>query len=412
MFLSRLFNQKIHTGVRRISLATGIRWMGWGLTDALFFVFIFSFAGSYAETGLISSVYSIVFLIVTPLIGVVTNHMRAKTIILTGVLMYPFIGLSYYLAGLWGMVTFVILARLLNGIAYALDSVGRVTYVRRHTPKEHIGSALGYMKSVANFFWVSAMLLSIVLVKYFEIHELFLFVIPTSIIAFFIMWSIPQDELDNSENKWLKYVSPKVYISSIQEFIMWKKGMKIMMFFNFIAFGSYSVVRTFVPIFIFISGDDLTRVIIFMMVFSLPAVFGISLGWLADRSNKIHLAISLLVMGLSIFIFSYTTIFVVQLIMLFLFSLIVEYLVYFVDSFMTKAGDDRHYGSITSIVSEVGELASIAGPILMGFVLDAYGEGTTFAVMGLGIMLSVAIAFILPNERIKIPLHSKVHGSR
>lgn len=410
MILSSIFNKNIQTGVKRISYATGIRWMGWGLTDALFFVFIYSFAGSYAETGLISSIYSIVFLIVTPLIGVITNHMRAKSIILSGLILYPFVGLAYFVAGLWGMVSFVILARFLNGIAYALDSVGRVTYVRRHTPRGHVGAALGYMKSIANFLWVSAIIASVVLVKYFEVYELFLFVIPTSIIAFFIILSIPQDECDNTENTWKKYISPKVYLSSIQEFVLWKRGMKLMMFFNFITVGAYTVIKIFVPVFLFVSGDDLTQVIIFMLVFSIPSIFGVSLGALADRSGKFSLILALLLLGLSIFSFAFIDIFVVQLLLIFLFSLIVEYLVYYVDAFMTKLGDIRHYGSITSIVSEVGEFASIIVPVLVGFAIDVYGVSTTFAVMGLCIMLSVAVAFMLPSEKVRALSDVRLHN--
>ena len=54
----------IPKGDKLVILATSIRWFGWGLFEALLPIFLFQFANTYAETGLLSSIYNILFFFV------------------------------------------------------------------------------------------------------------------------------------------------------------------------------------------------------------------------------------------------------------------------------------------------------------------------------------------------------------
>ena len=80
-------------------------------------------------------------------------QISSKTLLIIGLLIYPFIGISYYLAGATGLILFVIFARGINGLSYCLDTIGNNTYIRRMTPKGVVASSFGYMASTANFFW-------------------------------------------------------------------------------------------------------------------------------------------------------------------------------------------------------------------------------------------------------------------
>ena len=150
----------IPAGVRLITFATTIRWIGWGFFEALLPIFIFSFADSYAETGLFSSVFDVMFLISLPAIGALADKVAAKTLIIIGLAMYPFIGIGYFLAGATGIAAFIVLTKALNGTAYALDSVGRSAYFMRHVPKDKIATPFWYFSSKFPFetampFWQS-----------------------------------------------------------------------------------------------------------------------------------------------------------------------------------------------------------------------------------------------------------------
>ncbi|PIN74537.1 hypothetical protein COV18_06565 [Candidatus Woesearchaeota archaeon CG10_big_fil_rev_8_21_14_0_10_37_12] len=121
--------------IRLLSWATAIRWIGWGVFEAFIPVFLFAFANSYAETGLLSSIYNVVFLFMLPFVGLLADRVAAKSIILIGLIIYPFIGLSYFLAGATGIVLFVVIARALNGVSYAFYGIGSATYIMCHSPK-------------------------------------------------------------------------------------------------------------------------------------------------------------------------------------------------------------------------------------------------------------------------------------
>src|SRR3989344_2171452 len=90
-------------GIKLITLATTIRWIGWGFVEGFLPVFLFSFADSYAETGAFQSIYELVFVLAVPFVGMIADKISSKTILVIGLLIYPFIGFSYYWAGVTGM---------------------------------------------------------------------------------------------------------------------------------------------------------------------------------------------------------------------------------------------------------------------------------------------------------------------
>ena len=104
--------------------------------------------------------------------------------------MYPLVGFGYFYAGFTGLAIFLIIARLLNGLGYAFDSVGRSTYFRRHSPQEIIGTVFGYFDSITSLFWVLCVLASIIL----AINVLFLAIVPTTIITLLMFLGLKKDE--------------------------------------------------------------------------------------------------------------------------------------------------------------------------------------------------------------------------
>src|ERR1700723_548483 len=126
---------EIPYGVRVITIATAVRWFGWGLAESLIPVFIFSFAHTYATTGLIGSAYDFAFIIALPIVGVAADELPATSLVALSLAIYPLVGLAYLMAGVFGLVAFVVIARIVNGVTYALDCVGRETYIRRHVER-------------------------------------------------------------------------------------------------------------------------------------------------------------------------------------------------------------------------------------------------------------------------------------
>lgn len=192
----------IPDGVRIISYATAIRWVGWGFVEALIPVFMYSFSKNYLTTALIYSSYWLFFLLALPFVGVFADKISCRWLIIGALILYPFVGLGYFLAGALGIVAFIVIARMINGVAWAMDSVGRDTYFRRYADHRYISGVFGYFSSIANFWWIIALLSSLVLLKFVDLHWLFLGITFTAIIASGLVFSkLKPDRQKNSFSK-------------------------------------------------------------------------------------------------------------------------------------------------------------------------------------------------------------------
>ncbi|HEY0010893.1 MAG TPA: MFS transporter [Candidatus Paceibacterota bacterium] len=385
-----LFGSHLNVGVRIVTWATAVRWIGWGFVEALIPIFMFSFTDSYAETGLLRSIYSVVFLLAVPFIGMLANRIRARSLILSGAFLYPFIAISYFLAGLWGAVGFIVIARVLNGLSYALDSVGRSTYLRRMSEKEHTGSSFGYMESITNFGWVLAVLASVALVGYFEVHELFLFLVPASVLAIIILFRAPKDSIEAVQGLWHTYLSPRTYANFFQEVLLWNQDLKRLAALLFILTIASASIEYFMPIELFVDGTDIPSIILFVLIFTLPSVFGGAFGWLADRAPRRAITLAFITLGWLLIILGYVSAYWTTLFLVFVIGGLLVFLGVYIDAEMTRRGDTRKYGTLAGGTLEVGEMASLIGPIIIGILIDRYDLGVAFSVLGfIIIMLSV-----------------------
>ncbi|MBX2866546.1 MFS transporter [Candidatus Kaiserbacteria bacterium] len=378
----------VSTGVQGVTIATAIRWFGWAFVDPLIPVFLFMFSESFLQTGLLASIYSVVFLISVPIVSFISDHIRAKYVILAGLAIYPLIALSYYFAGVYGMAAFIAIARALNGISYALDATGRATYVRRHTDKQQVGTAFGFFQIFTEGWRTLAMLLSIVVIKYVEIHELFLFIIPTTLIAMFIVSRIEDSPCDYQHKAdWASCIHGSTYMRFIQEVMIWKNALKKLALVSFVFNALTAAIALFVPIFLYADGVSLERIIIFSIIANIPFLFGYHAGKIADTYGTRLLSplsfVLALLMGALAFVHTYEW----YLVVVFIFNMCISLGLIIIDAEMTRCGDDRKYGALSGAILEVAELASVISPIAVGFSITMIGQGNTL--LGLGVVMVI-----------------------
>jgi len=379
----------ISTGVKGITLATAIRWFGWAFVDPLFPVFLFMFSESFVQTGLLASVYSIVFLVSVPLVSFIADHIRAKYVILAGLAIYPFIALAYYFAGVYGVAAFVAIGRALNGISYALDATGRATYVRRHTKREAVGSAFGFFQIYTQVWRIVAMLLAIIAIKYLEIHELFLLVIPTTLVAMFIVWRVEDSECDYQHKPdWVACIHSSTYMRFIQEVMIWKNSLKRLAFTSFMFNALGAAIILFVPIFLYADGTSLDKIIIFSVISSIPLLFGYHSGKVADTYGMKLLAPTALAMAFLVGSLAFVSVYEYYLLIVFLFNTLLSLGLIIIDAEMTRCGDNRKYGSLSGAILEVAELASVISPVVVGIAITYLGQSNTL--LGLAGLMTIA----------------------
>ena len=379
-----------------LTLVTSIRWIGWGFAESLVPVFLYSFGHSFADAGLLRSSYDIAFIIALPLVGVFADRMRATTLVLIGLFLYLFCGTAYFLAGLTGFAVFVVIARAINGVAFALDAVGRNTCIRRHTPTSRLATVFGYFDTVANFWWMVAACMGFILIGYFSIPNLLFMIVPTSLIAIIILIKFRKKKTERVGGPQREVVP---LLSIFNELKFWDIKLKSLLIFNFFISFTGAIVGFFLPIQAYIHGDGYDSVILMGIVLTLPMIFSWQLGKLFDGKGAQIFIKSLFLFAALMFSLAFFQIYIWQLIVLFLVSLIVELLSLGTNEMMTIYAKPEHFGRVDGIMRSVADIGSMIGPLIVGLIMDAYGVSVAYSVLGTIILILAVTCYFTIKQR-------------
>lgn len=380
---------RLPPGVRLISWATGIRFIGWGFAESFIPVFLLSFAHNYTDTGLLRSIFDIVFLLSLPIISHYANRMSSRKIILTGLFMYPFIAIAYYLAGAYGAVVFVLLARIINGVAFALDSVGRKTYLRR-VSHDNVGEIFGYYDAVSSFWWLAAGVVGLFLIKFIPIHVLLLAIIPTVLIAIVIMSRLPNERVPKLPAS--KGVIRQV-IADYREMITFVRGWGIEQKYLASLYALmgiiFVVVSFFVPLVSFVNTQSYTTLFL-MTAFSIaPFLFGVPLGILADKARESTVrTVTLITITLLATLPFITSLYVIYTV-IFLVSVCVYFVMLTLERLSTEHEKRLNMGSLSGAFLSIYQLTQILAPICIGFFIDSVS--LPFAIVTVSIIGFIAV---------------------
>lgn len=385
-------------GISLITWGTGVRWFGWGLFEAFLPIFIFRFSGSYTESGFVRSAFNAAFLLALPLAGVVANVIPAKKVVLGGLAIYPLIGVAYYVSGVTGAVFFVVIARLLNGFSYAFDVVGRLTYFRQHVIGSRLGMAIGSLETIANLLWIIAALIGLLLLRIMPLHVMFLAIIPTTLLTMLMVAWVPNHEKVPSTIVWRSLVSWRTYTSFIQEVMLWRHELKHLALLSFFWSFMYSVIDFFLPVQLYEAGASPERIVFYTIIYTAPVLVAFALGWLADKVGKRLLRPVFLLIAVCFLALAAVQQFAAVLLIAFLISILGIFLDITIDVEMTRRGDPRRYGTVSSAVLEVGTMGAIIGPVIIGYTIDALGMQWT--VIGLACIAAVISLTLNHHQKI------------
>ncbi len=411
----KLFDTPIPRGVRILTYATAIRWIGWGFAESLLPVFIFSFGNTYAEAGLLRSVYDIVFILALPVVGMAADRFRATSLILIGLALYPLVGISYFFAGITGVALFIVFARGLNGLTYAFDAVGRETYFRRHDSPKTLATIFGYFDSISNFWWVAAALAGMILIKYFSIPVLLLMIAPTSVIAFLLVWSFRKNE-ESIEKPGVQGKLRRAYREAWYEIGKWNWQLKGVAMFNFFIAFSSAVVAFFLPIEVYNDGAGYGKTILVGVMFALPYLLGWILGkWFDVKGLKTFFY------GLAGFTFLFASLAVVdaywwKVVAAFCIGIVIELLSVGNNELITVYSQPEHFGRVSGVMRSIYDMGSLIGPLIIGILIDSQGTRMSFFLLAclMGILSLVFYSMRgkmgLLEQETSIPgLHKKLH---
>lgn len=405
--IHKLFGaDEIPYGVKVMMRITAIRWIGWGIVTPLLPVFIYSFSRNYMEAGLIKSAYDVAFILVLPLVGMATDRFLSGSIIALGMALYAFVGFSYFLAGATGLVLFVILGRFLNGFSFALDSIGRQTYIWRYVSRKQIASNMGFVDTFSNLWWILAAISSLWLIKYFTIDQLALAIIPTTLISMVIALRFRKHERKEKKSFDMAAVKKKV-VSKINYVKDWGWELKTLATFRFFISAAKSVIMFFVPIAVYSESGSLSQSIIIGIVFNLPYLFSWNLGKLFDKKGAKSFMVGLIVLALSIAAFGLRDSFYWQLATAFIVGVSVELLYLGANELVTLHAHPEHFGRVGGVMASIADMGALAGPIAIGALIDLNGIQSSFIWLASFIVALSLIFYFIRHSIFHKPFEEK-----
>jgi MFS family permease len=396
-----------HKGVSLIAWATGIRWIGWAFVEPIIPLFFYSFTESYAYAGVLHSAYYIVFLLSLPIVGELADRMQAKTVILIGLLAYPFIGLSYFLAGFFGIALFVVIARALNGFGYAFDNVGRATYYMRAVKEGRMSEAFGHFDAVSTTVYVSALFLALLVIPLFGFEWLALFIIPFSIVAIILLFFwLPKQKTKTSIHPYHYAFTKTAFTEMINEVRGWGLGLRLVGLFVFFQGFTKSVARFILPIFAFATGSSLLQVIFMAVLFEVPKLFGDLLGRAADKRRVAALMFGITLSCFFFVVLAFSQEYVFLLVTILGIGFVSELVGLSEKGLKARLTRPSHFGKMNSVMNALMTIGGFTSPLALGFMLDFSTATITFLTIALfGLILLVLIGKY-QNEFEKVPAHA------
>lgn len=379
----------IPKGIKIVTLARSIRWFGWGMCETLIPVLLFSFSYTYVEAGIFRAIYDIVFLISLPFVSILGNRVPAKSLILFALALYPLIGISYFLAGALGITFLIVFARTINGITWCCDSVGGDTYLRRFASQFHLSKTFGYLTSLPNLSWIIAALVSIPLLTRVPIYYLFLAIIPTSVIAYFVMKQAPRDEVPVSQNT-MTFTSN--IIQAIKGMRHWDNKLRLLVFLMFLTTCIDLLGTFFLPLFVYSVNSNLREVVIITVLYALPYAGAFWFGKYIDTVPRwIFVAVAFASTGVLLGALSFFSNIVFQLFGIFLLGILTVCIGLALQAIATEISNRDRYGSMSGLMTGAEETAAVVGPIAIGILFDAGGMQNTLLMLA---TVSVATAVV------------------
>ncbi len=382
-------------GIRILAWSRAIRWAGWGLGESLLPIFIFTFSATFAGAGFLKSSYDIAFLLVLPFVGNLGDRVPARTLVLAGLALYPLVGISYFLAGIFGLGTFIILARLIGAVCWSLDDIGIDTYVRRMGAHLHMAPVFGYIDSLGNMSWIVAALLSIPLVSFVPVHYLLFAIAPAAFVAFLFTTLAPQDtEIPRGGASILGS-----YKEIFRILGTWGPNFRLQGALAFFLGIVTSLVAFFIPIEAYVQGAHLEFVVLLGIAATVPSLFGYPIGRIAARVNKNGLIVfGLALITLMIGLLALFPFYAFKLAACFLLATVLEGFHVVQKDVITGLSVASAYGRCASSFEGISTIGTIAAPILIGVAFDTIGVFDSLIVLA-GIAFLITASFAVLHMR-------------
>ncbi len=381
----------IRREIRALAWARAIRWIGWGFGESLIPILVLRVSKTFAQMGLFSSTTNIVALASLPIIGTLADRMPAKRLILLSLVLYPLVGISYFLAGAFGIPALIIVAMGFNGFTWELENVGIATYYRRVTESGRIAVSFGYLDTLSYFAWIAAALAGMLLVLAVPIHYLLFAIAPFSLAAYFVALRVPNDSAVNQRANGGE-ASAQSYKSILTGWRSWNTRLWLVCALILFSGIINALVSFFMPVEAYLSGANLPMVALLSIFGAIPALFGYKFGHVADSQNRFRV-IGMGLFGIALIAVSigFLTHYWFKIVGVFFLGVILELFSVTQSSLITTLGPAATYGKRGSAFEGVITFGDLLAPLLLGVGFDVLGfTKTVILIAGAGAALGAS----------------------
>ena len=176
----------------------------------------------------------------------------------------------------------------------------------------------------------------------------------------------------------------------ILEFSGWNGKLKLVTFFNFwISFAS-ATVAFFLPIQVYTEGSTFAAVILMGVIMTIPSLMGWGLGKIFDKKGIRVFGYGLAGLAMLLLCLAFAKSYAIQVLIGFLFGIIIELLWVGSEKLMTVYADADHFGRVDGIARSIGDMGSLAGPLIAGIAIDAFGAHIAYG--GLAVLMAALAA--------------------
>jgi MFS family permease len=389
--------KRISFGVKLIVFLIFLRMLGWGFSDPFFSIFLKDFSNHYTIIGGFLSFMSVVSLLtVIPLMRL-ADKVKDATIMSDGEIFYFFTIMAYTAAASFKSIPLLLIAFILNGIAHPFVIVGAEAYIRKHDGHAGTASAFGFYNAFTYLGWILGMVIAAYLIPYYSFNTMFLFVLPSIVISFFVLPRIKERGFGSFLKGLKKYLHKR---QDFQDIIDDFKNLDHRMFF-FLLLAFFDGVITmfqyvFIPLFALSLDLDLKQVALLVSVMYFPCIFSFFFAEMADRLSKMTvIALGLFIGAISFMLLTFIVHQLLIVVLAVMISLSLAIIRPAYNGMITQLTSRHMLGEISGINNLFVRLGHIVGPVFSGVIADIYGIRTSFFLIAfMTVGLCVATMFL------------------
>lgn len=391
--------KKVDPIVKNITLGISTSWFGWGLVESLIPIFIFSIVGTYTETAIFSSIYTIVFLISVPFLGVYADHISLRKMLLWCLTLYILTGTSYFFSSFLGIIFFIVLAKIFVGLATAFGQTARETAFLRY--QKLTGKAFAFFETFSNIIWFLGVVISLIIAPILDINWFFILIIIFSLLGLPFLLRLPKMKFEtNVPIPRAKNIIVNTFRFSAFKYFH-KKDRLLMILIGVLPSFVLVLPTTFLSISSYVSSNDIRFAILITAVSALPPIFSMFLARSSDIFPRRSVLFGFIIVIISLLLFSFANGLVLQMIVSFLTGVGIQ-MIYLSLMVLIKnlTIDGAHLGAVESTFSVLDSIGGLLGMLIIGYLLDKTNSLTTGLLVSLFLfVMTIILSFTLFRKR-------------